>query len=283
MPGTTSAGPAPSASRSAATSRGLHTSPSAPAAIASRASRRTCWRRAAGDADRREGRRVQAGQHGDRQQQRPSGAGRLGRAARRLDHRGAPRRVHRQHPGASGSTARTAPATVFGMSCSLRSRNTGRSPIARTPGRAVGQEELEPELEQPAMGRDRQRERLARPRSACRGQRSAGCGARPPSSTAGSRGGRQRRRRAAGPAAPAPAPPAPARSARPGAPGAAERVRRTRPGAPRAGTRPPCRPAPRPTAAPRSPIPVGQRPSRTGCVFDSANTTSSSSTGQRDQ
>ena len=132
MPGTTIFGcraRAPGAAR--AISRGEQTSPSRPAATASSASRSACAPGARRHAGGREIGLVEAGQHGHAQEPGPARCGRR-RGHRRLQHRPPAGRMQRsasRRPAAP--PARTAPATVFGMSCSLRSRKIG-SPSAAT-------------------------------------------------------------------------------------------------------------------------------------------------------
>ena len=170
--------PAPSASRSIATSSGLHTRPSAPASSASRASRSTCSRGRAGDAGGGQRRRIQAGQHGHRQQQRP----RLRRPPRPP---AAPRAIIAAPPAAcSVSIARPQrqhrahrAGDRVGDVVQLQVEEDRRARRSRgTPAGAVGQEELQAQLEQAAMRRDRLRPSALRPgrRRPCRARRSAG-------------------------------------------------------------------------------------------------------------
>ncbi len=159
MPGTTSSGSGPISARSRATSCGLQTSPSAPAP-----SRRGGPGAEPGPQDCPQPRsRPGPPPKGWSEPSPPAAWGALLPAAsaafaRRVDHCRAATGMERQHGGPKRQHGRTPPATVFGMSCSLRSRKTGlvrHRPHARL---AMGEIEGEAELEQPDL-----RRRVARP------------------------------------------------------------------------------------------------------------------------
>src|SRR5712692_10861347 len=68
--------------------------------------------------------------------------------------------------GSSDATARTAPATVFGMSCSLRSRKSGAAPAtSRTAALPFAVKNSRPSLSPPTRGPTASARRRAAPRS----------------------------------------------------------------------------------------------------------------------
>ena len=112
------------------------------AALAGRSRRRRRWRA---------GRCVEAGQHGHGEQQR-----RGRRRPRRVRAAAAIIGRRRPHgpsawPGAAAGRRATAPATVLGMSCSFRSRNTGRPRMPRTPAGPCASTNCKPQLQDAAM------------------------------------------------------------------------------------------------------------------------------------
>ena len=167
----------------AATSLPEQTMPSSPASRASAASRSTCAWAVAVDPDRGEIVTVEAGQHGHRHHLRAGRRRRLGV----LEHRPPAGGMDGQHRRLERRSAWIALATVFGMSCSLRSRKIGRPSSASSHHSvpAVGAEEFEAELQPAGMVLDPRRDRL-RPfqvgrvdrdedrAPSCRGQAAAG-------------------------------------------------------------------------------------------------------------
>ena len=156
MPGTTSRGPSPSASRSSDTSRGEQTRPSAPASIAIRARRSTCWAGppatpvAPSAAASMLVSTVTASRIG-RWDVPPGVRSAASRAAAIMA--GLPQACRDSMAAPSGASDRTAPATVFGMSCSLRSRKTGRCVASRASmGGPSAQNSSRPSFASPECG-----------------------------------------------------------------------------------------------------------------------------------
>ena len=155
-PGVISVMSGPTSARTAATSCGEQTSPRAPAATASTAIRRTTSLTEPGDAESRRGRCRPSRSAGSPPRRSVCGRRLHGRRIMSAPPAACTVRIS----GRSRDTARAAPATVAGMSCSLRSRKTSDAARAAYRGHHVGavpQVELQADLDGGHVRRDERR------------------------------------------------------------------------------------------------------------------------------